>query len=120
MREIVIGENTIGVNASALALLFYKQEFKSDLIKDFTKFSTALDADPTNYDGLQILSFLWTINKAYKLPEKQPSFEIWLQEIEFDFSDEVVMQGVMTEIVNGYFRSKADAYLKKAKAVKKR
>lgn len=120
MREIVIGENTIGVNASALALLFYKQEFRSDLISDFTKFSMGLEEDNTNYDGLQILSFLWALNKAHKLPDKQPGFEIWLQEINFDFSDEVAMQGVMTEIVNGYFRSKADAYLKKAKAVKKR
>lgn len=120
MREIVIGENTIGVNASALALLFYKQEFKSDLIKDFTKFSAGLNEDNTNYDGLQILTFLWALNKAHKLPEKQPSFEIWLQGIEFDFSDEVAMQGVMAEIVNGYFRSKANSFLPKTKTVKKK
>jgi hypothetical protein len=120
MREILVADTTMGVNASALALLFYKQEFNSDLIKDFTKFASAMGDDITNYDGLQLLSFVWALNKAYKLPEKQPGFETWIQTINFDFADEEAIKGVMTEIVNGYFRSKADLYLKAKKTTKKR
>lgn len=107
MREIKVNENTIGVNASALALLFYKQEFKSDFIKEFTKFSMGLDADNTNYDGLQLLQFVWAMNKAFNQPEKTEGFEAWLGSIEFDFSDKVAVEGVIAEIVGGYFRSNA-------------
>lgn len=112
MREIKVNESIIGVNASALALLFYKQEFNDDMIKSFTKFSMGLNKDKTNYDGLQLLQFVWALNKAYKLPEKQPSFAIWLESIDFDFGDEVAVEEVVAEIVDGYFRSKKNTFIK--------
>ena len=34
MREITIGEKTIRVRATPLALLYYRQEFKTDLVGD--------------------------------------------------------------------------------------
>ena len=37
MREISIGSKTIGLKATPLALLFYKQEFGHDLVGDLVK-----------------------------------------------------------------------------------
>ena len=37
MKEITIGENKIGVRATPLALFYYKQEFKADLVSDLLK-----------------------------------------------------------------------------------
>ena len=34
MREITISEKTIRVRATPLALLYYRQEFKTDLVGD--------------------------------------------------------------------------------------
>ena len=38
MREITIGEKTIRVRATPLALLYYRQEFKSDLVSSLINF----------------------------------------------------------------------------------
>lgn len=42
MREILIGEKTVRVRATPLALLYYRQEFKSDLVSDLIKLATGL------------------------------------------------------------------------------
>ncbi|KAF5036857.1 hypothetical protein DSECCO2_570750 [anaerobic digester metagenome] len=108
MREIKLGEKTYRVNASALALLFYRQEFGADLIKDFTKFSVEIERDKTNYDGLCLLQVLWAINKAAVIPAKQPSFEQWLAEMDSpDFSDVDFVGGILTTVSDGFFSAQS-------------
>ncbi|MDT2284961.1 hypothetical protein P7H17_00950 [Paenibacillus larvae] len=63
MREIMIGEQKVRVRATPLALLYYKQEFKSDLIGDMTKIENAIQ-DPTQFDTLFILQLIWAMAKA--------------------------------------------------------
>lgn len=115
MRDIKIGDKSYRVNASALALLFYRQEFKSDLIKDFTKFSVEIERDNTAYDGLCLLQLLWAMNKAAVIPAKQPSFEEWLIEIgsSLDFSDLEFAGGILTAVSDGFFS--ANTSLEKAR-----
>lgn len=116
MREVRIGQKVYGVNASALALLFYKQEFRSDLISDFTKFSVAVEADNTNYDGLLLLQFLWAMNKASDLTRKQPPFESWLSSLTgLDFSDQEFITAVLAEAGAGFFPSYASGPAPEAK-----
>ena len=42
MKEIMIGEKTIRVRATPLALLYYRQEFKADLVSDLINFIVSL------------------------------------------------------------------------------
>ena len=42
MKEIKIGEKTIRVRATPLALLFYRKEFKADLLSDLIKMSAGM------------------------------------------------------------------------------
>lgn len=120
MKEILMNGQIIGVNASALTLLFYKQEFKRDFIADFTKFSQQISKDLTNYDGIALLQFVWALNKSYKMPEKQPSFEQWLATINYDFADEKALVEVMETIVSGLFRSQHKSFIDEIEKAKKK
>ena len=62
MREITIGEKTIRVRATPLALLFYKQEFKSDLIGDLMSMQNMAN-DPSQFDALKFLQLIWAMAK---------------------------------------------------------
>lgn len=121
MREIKIGERTYGVSATALALLFYKQEFKSDLVKDLVKMASDMSIEELNYDALQILQFFWAMNKAHKLPDKQPAFESWIQTIPgLDFGDADMVKGIFEEAMKGFFPTSAAKIGAAKKPVKKR
>lgn len=108
MRDIKIGESTYGVSATTLALLFYKQEFKSDLVKDLVKMASEMNIEQLNYDALQILQFFWAMNKAHKLPDKQPGFEAWIQTIVgLDFGDVDMIKAIFEEAMDGFFPKSA-------------
>lgn len=102
MRDITIGESTYGVSATTLALLFYKQEFKSDLIKDYSKLSI------DNLDTVIVLQIFWAMNKAHKLPEKQSSFENWCGSLDgIDYGDPDLFKGILLEAAEGLFPKSA-------------
>ena len=103
MREIQIGEKTIRVRATPLALLYYRQEFKTDLIGDLMSMQ-AMATDPSQFDALKFLQIIWAMAKADK-PEGFPSFEAWLADMEsFDFADNDIMTAVVEEATDGFFR----------------
>ena len=103
MREITIGEKTIRVRATPLALLFYKQEFNADLIGDLMSMQ-AMATDPSQFDALKFLQLIWAMNKADK-PEGFPSFEGWLSSLDsIDFDDGDMMTAVIEEAADGFFR----------------
>jgi hypothetical protein len=103
MRTIQIGEKQIGLKASPLALLFYKQQFKSDLVSDLLKMQ-GLEKDPSKLDGLLILQMAWAMAKAYEGKGKKfPDFTSWVAELDgFDFSE--LATDVMEEAQDGFFR----------------
>lgn len=105
MREIKLGEQTVRVRATALALLFYKQEFKTDLIGDLTKMQNVTD-DPSKLDTVQVLQMIWAMAKADSLGQSFPSFVEWMASIEsIDISDPTFMIGALEEAADGFFRS---------------
>lgn len=103
MREIQIGDKTIRVRATPLALLYYRQEFKSDLIGDLVSMQ-AMATDPSRFDALKFLQLIWAMAKADK-SEGFPSFESWLASLDsFDFADQDLLAAVMEEATDGFFR----------------
>ena len=105
MRTIKIGEKEIGLKATPLALLFYRQEFKSDLIGDLLKMQAIAD-DPSALDSVSFLQIAWAMNKAAEGKGKAfPNFEAWLDQFEYvDFSDADTLTAIMNEAAEGFFR----------------
>ena len=103
MREITIGEKTIRVRATPLALLFYKQEFNADLIGDLMSMQNMVN-DPSQFDALKFLQLIWAMAKADEA-KGFPSFEAWLSSLDsFDFADADIMTAVVEEATDGFFR----------------
>jgi hypothetical protein len=103
MREITIGEKQIRIRATPLALLFYKQEFNTDLIGDLISMQV-MATDPSRFDSIKMLQLIWAMNKADK-PEGFPSFEGWLGSLDgIDFADGDMMTAVIEEAEDGFFR----------------
>jgi len=105
MRTIKISEKEIGLKATPLALLYYKQEFKTDLIGDLLKMQ-ALANDPSALDSVALLQIAWAMNKAAEGKGKAfPNFEAWLDQFEYvDFSDADALTAIMNEAAEGFFR----------------
>lgn len=105
MREIKIGEKTIRVRATPLALLYYKQAFGTDIVGDMVSMQ-GIEKDPSRFDSIVLLQMMWAMAKADTGPgSKFPSFETWLSDLEgLDFSDPGMMLAVMEEVADGFFR----------------
>jgi hypothetical protein len=134
MKTVIMGSKEIGLKASPLALLYYKQEFKTDLLGDLIKLAgnlaksggdlirlaqlaeksnnevaideIDLDAIAAELDTIAILKLVWAMNKASVGPGKQfPEFERWLEDLEvFDLADRTFIGTVMKEAMDGFFR----------------
>lgn len=105
MREIKIGQKTQRVRATPLALLFYKKEFKRDLLGDLTKLSEAKD-DLSKLDSIAMLQLIWAMAKADAgVGEPFPEFENWITTLEaVDFADPEFMVKALEEAQEGFFR----------------
>lgn len=105
MREINIDGKQVRVKATPLALLYYKQEFKSDLVGDMAKMR-ALEKDPTKIDSVVLLQMIWAMAKADAGPgNKFSSFYEWVSALEsFDITDRELIGAVMEEAADGFFR----------------
>lgn len=107
MKELKIGEKSIRVRATPLALLFYKKEFGKDMLGDFIKMSE-MENDPSKVDSVAILQMVWALAKADSFGKQFPSFETWLSELEiFDFSDSDILGMLTEEMAAGFFRGKS-------------
>ena len=103
MKEINISEKQLRLRATPLALLFYKQEFKTDLIGDLVSMQT-MATDPSQFDALKFLQLVWAMNKADDMKDF-PSFEIWLSSLDsFNFADAEIIGAVVEEATDGFFR----------------
>lgn len=116
MRELHIGEQIVRVRATPLALLYYKQEFGSDLLGDLIGLVQSMsggnqenkqDFDLTKFDSVAILRLIWAMAKADAFgKDKFPSFIEWLSTLDsFDLSDASIMTAAIEEATNGFFRS---------------
>lgn len=104
MRELNIGGQQVRVRATPLALLFYKQEFKTDLIGDLVKLER-IQSDPSQLDVVSFLQLIWAMAKADAYGKEFPSFFSWVGALEsFDITDKDVLLGAFEEARNGFFR----------------
>lgn len=106
MRELQIDDKVIRIRATPLALLFYRQEFGSDLIAGLMAMQN-MQTDLTAFDSVAFLQVVWAMAKADS-PQGFPGFEAWLAGLEgFDFSDADMMTAVVEEATTGFFRGAA-------------
>lgn len=110
MREIRIGEQTVRVRATPLALLFYKQEFGSDVLGDLIKLQ-GVEKDPSKFDATSSLQLMWAMAKADAYGHGSfPSFAEWLNGLEgIDLSDADMYSAIYNEAIEGFFRKGAGA-----------
>lgn len=121
MRELNIGGKQVRVRATPLALLYYKQAFKSDLVKDMASmFGSVVGAlgDLDNLDRLSVpeqldvmgqldtlvfLQMIWAMAKADAFGQHFPGFETWVSELEsIDLSDPSFLVAAMEEAADGF------------------
>jgi len=104
MRIVNIGGKQIGLKATPLALLYYRQAFKSDLVGDLLKMEK-ITKDPTALDSVMILQAAWAMNRAAEGGKSFPHFEAWLEQFEYvDFTDTDMLTEIMNEATEGFFR----------------
>lgn len=104
MREINVGETKLRVRATPLALLYYKQEFKTDLLGDLTKLE-AVKNDPSKLDTVTLLQIVWAMAKADSSGQSFPSFIEWVGSLEtVDFSDPAFLAAALEEAADGFLR----------------
>jgi hypothetical protein len=105
MRTIKIGEKEIGLKATPLALVYYKQAFGSDLVGDLVKMQD-IAKDPSKIDSVFLLQVTWAMAKAYEgVGKKFPDFMNWVADLEsFDFTDVDVINAIIDEASDGFFR----------------
>lgn len=127
MREIRIGSREVRVRATPLALLFYKQEFKADLLGDLMKMLQGMvgaqslfgkgngtpnldvqNIDLGQLDTVMLIQLIWAMAKADSFGKQFPSFVEWVASFEtFDLFDSGILSAVMEEAAEGFFRSGA-------------
>lgn len=106
MRTVKIGDKEVGLKGTPLALLYYRQEFKTDLLGDLTKFSKINKDDLSDFDSIALLRLAWAMAKADNGVGKQfPNFTAWLEELDsFDLSDQDMILSIIEEAQAGFFR----------------
>lgn len=105
MRVLKIGDQEVRVRATPVALLYYKQQFKTDLLGDLTKLEKVAN-DPSNLDVLSILQMVWAMARADAFGKTFPPFEEWLSSLEsIDIADPEFMKAALEEAADGFFRS---------------
>ena len=109
MRTVKIGNKEIGLRATPLALLYYKQEFDKDLIEDLISFQNMAEienGDFSGFDSVKILQICYAMNKADNFGKQFPDFEKWLSKLDsIDLADQEFMLAIIEEATDGFFRS---------------
>src|SRR5690554_4890765 len=109
MRTVKIGEKELGLRATPLALLYYKQAFDKDLIEDLVSFQNMAEienGDFSGFDSVKILQICYAMNKADNFGKQFPDFEKWLAGLDgIDFADQQLWLDVVEEATDGFFRS---------------
>jgi|LFRM01.1.fsa_nt_gb hypothetical protein len=109
MRTVKIGDKELGLRATPLALLYYKQAFDKDLIEDLVSFQNMAEienGDFSGFDSVKILQICYAMNKADNFGKQFPDFEKWLSKLDsIDLADQEFMLAIIEEATNGFFRS---------------
>lgn len=121
----MIGDREVRVRATSLALLFYRQEFKSDLLADLSKLidlkakDSEVDIEQMmeRFDLVTIYQIVWAMAKADAFGKGEfPSFFKWFAELDSaSLYDADVLGAVMEEAQEGFFRPGVKGAIKQRK-----
>lgn len=109
----MIGDKEVRVRATSLALLFYRQEFKSDLLADLSKLvdlksggEVDVEQMMERFDVVAIYQVVWAMAKADAFGKGEfPSFFKWFSELDSaSLYDADVLVAVLEEAQEGFFR----------------
>lgn len=107
MREVRIGDKSVRVRATPLALLYYRQAFKSDLLGDLVKMAS-IEQDLSRLDTIILLQMVWAMAKADSYGQPFPPFEEWIAGFDsVDLADPAFLAAAMEEAADGFFRGAA-------------
>ena len=112
MKTIKLGDKELGLKATPIAMVYYEQEFGTDLIGDLGRIQKKADqlgeGDFADFEGLKVLKITWAMNKANNLGNKFPDFDTWVAKLEeFPFGNAELMFDIVGEAVDGFFRGTA-------------
>lgn len=131
MRELSCGDQKVRVRASNLTLLFYKQEFKRDVVGDFAAMLTELvgglqalsggkkfdlaNIDLSKLDSVVLLQIIWSMAKSaeYDGSSKFPNFTDWIGTVDdLNIFNKDVLLAVAEEGAKGFFRTDLKKFIK--------
>ena len=75
MRKVRLGQKEVGLRASPLALLYYRQAFNKDLIADLVglqSLQNLADGEFSGFDSVLLLQIAYAMHRASE-PDKLPS-----------------------------------------------
>jgi hypothetical protein len=99
MKEIKVGDKSVRVRATPLALFYYRQEFGTDLIGDIISIKNP------KLSSTICLQVIWAMAKAESFGKPFPSFEVWIAGLTgIDFSDPSFSLAALEVATNGFFR----------------
>lgn len=130
MREIKCRDTVVRVRASNLTLLFYKQEFKRDVVGDFSGMLAAVVGglatteggkfdlsalDLSKIDSIVWLQIVWAMAKSaeFKGNSDFPNFFEWVEttdDLEIFTKDSLL--AVAEEAAKGFFRADLKKFIK--------
>lgn len=109
MRKITLGTKEIELRATPLALLYYRQEFGTDLMADLMSLKDMAKIEQEDFSGLdtlKLLQFVWAMSKAANIGKPFPKYEEWLGSLEqLDFTDVRWILGAIDEARDGFLHS---------------
>lgn len=106
MREINTGDNPIKIHGSPLTLLFYRQEFDSDILAEIIELES-LAKNPTKINTVALMQMTWAMGKTAAYGKSDwPDFMTWLARLEwFDFTNQDLIVALVEEAGKSLFRS---------------
>jgi hypothetical protein len=132
VKELKFGDQTLRVRASNLTLLFYKQEFKRDVVGDFAGMLTGLIGglqavsgdkkidlsaiDLSQIDSVTLLQVIWAMAKSaeYNGSTAFPGFSDWLVKVDdLNIFNKETLVAVAEEAASGFFRTDIKQFFKK-------
>lgn len=109
MRKVRLGQKEVGLRASPLALLYYRQAFNKDLVADLVglqSLQNLADGEFSGFDSVLLLQIAYAMHRASEPDKSFPAFEQWLDELgNIDFGDPEWFTALAEEAMEGFFHS---------------
>ena len=105
MKTVKIGDIDVDIKASPLTPMYYKQEFKADILIDLSKIGAIEKGSIVMFDTVILEQLIWAMAKTVNGPGKAfPNFEKWLSGFDtIELADQDFALAVIGEAEGGLF-----------------